>query len=54
MIKQTKKLIEQGGSRLVVLPDYVVHDWPQEVDMEMDSDVIVIRPHKNGDPKPEA
>ncbi len=52
MITQTKKMFEMGGSRCIVLPANPAGKWTElDVDLEIDDEKIIIRPHKNGDTK---
>lgn len=51
MFTITKKIIDSGGSSLLVLPAEIIGKWgnPKEVDLQLDDDHIIITPHKNVD-----
>ena len=49
MLTVKKPIIRSGGSSLVVLPSEIMDKWgkPDDIEMELSDDKIIIKPHKN-------
>lgn len=46
----TKRLYKSGHSRGLVIPDFILQAWgrPEQVDIKIYDDRIIVAPHKDG------